>query len=288
MVGKYHNGNQLRVDFQVHLHRSNYGLDDVLAHMEQIELGAAGILSYPFENEINFPLSKAERYELVRGDRVIKATNKENGRRLYLFLGKELESSDGWHLLAIGTKIKYDTTAKRPLEAYIEEGLANVEILILDHPYADPERGFADIPKKKERQLRRIAEKYGKEIAFEWNGYSKPFVRKWFASRILRAACSDVNVKLENLAEEYDLRVIPTSDTHARNKRLLNGIGVSFVTFPVSTLDFSDKTTLNYSIKAAIKSGFYGTDKHYVSFLHLFEAWWPNIRSKIKEKIVKH
>ncbi|OYT41237.1 hypothetical protein B6U80_01750, partial [Candidatus Pacearchaeota archaeon ex4484_26] len=251
-----------KVDFQVHLHRGNYSLRDVLQKMEQKGLKGIAVLSHPHENYLSrwFLRTRKGEYSIDEDTKIIKARNRENGGKFYLFLGQEIESSGGFHLLDIGRISGYRSDARKPLEAYIEEGLADNRILIFDHPYADPTRKFADLEPEKEKELIKIAEKYGQEIAFEWNAYSLPYIRA------LMPGYGNVNKKLERFASEYGLRIIPTSDTHVRNKKLLNGIGTAHVSFPDS-VDFSDENIYT-SIKDKILKDNYDAHKSYVSFLH--------------------
>lgn len=267
-----------RVDFQVHLHRDNYGIENVLQTMEKKEIDAIAVLSHPHENYISkWFLRPTMSYDIQEGSRVIKARKKyEDGKDFYLFLGQEIESSDGWHFLDIGRIKGYNSEDKKPLEAYIEEGLADNRILIFDHSYADVERRFADIRPEKERKLIKIAEKYGSQIAFEWNAYCLPLVRA------LIPGYTDVNKKIDRLAKTFNLRIIPTSDSHVRNSRLLNGIGTSFVEFPVLGIDTTNESSLYQSVKSKVHLGNYDQNKRYVSFPHFFEAFgWPMVKGKL-------
>jgi len=279
-MGEY----DFNVDPQVHLHRDNYNLEHVFERMESSGLDCAAILSYPEQSSIPPTVLKSDTgiYGVERGERVIKATNEETGRELYLLLGQELETSDGWHLLDISKSINYNPFYLQPLEAYLEEGLANEGLLILDHPFADPVRSFADIDSEKEDQLRAIVKKYGDKISFEWNGLCNPDVRK-VINKFSRKYYGDVNLKLERMATEFILRVVPTSDTHARKRFLLNGIGSAHISFYRDSLDFEGEEQLFASMNNALLRGDYGSHKDYVPFWNnfLWSFGLPMLKKKV-------
>ncbi len=278
------------VDFQVHLHEGNYGIDDVFGRMERANLRAIAVLSYPFKDSIpdvqlenayrKSIREKSMRHDILCSNRLWKAVNKETRNELFLFIGKEIESADGWHLLDINDKVTYKFDDKKCLECYLDEGLSKNGLLILDHPFADPANSFADLGPNKEMQLHHISEKYGKNIGFEWNGYCRPAFRR-ITGRIYGGNYGDVNSKMDELAVKADLRVIPTSDTHARSRYLLGGIGASYTSFPATNMTFTDGEEITRSMKALLEQGNYSQHKGYVSFPHFFFAFGlPRIKEK--------
>lgn len=276
---------KFRVDFQVHLHESNYGLDDVFDRMASVGLSGIGALSYPHQEAIPTEFlragSKSGKYTVEEGRRIIVGENKENGNHLYLFLGQEMESSDRWHLLVIGNEVEYDLANKAPLRDYIDEGLDKSAVVVFDHPFADVERGFADLRKPKEIALTQIVREYGDKIGFEWNGYCHPLLR-WATGKVFSGEYGDVNRKLQILAARESLRIVPTSDTHARSKWLLNGMGAAYAEFSEADLNFGIEEAVCSSMQRAIMKGDYSGHKGYVSHAHFFWAFgWPRIKEKI-------
>lgn len=256
------------VDLQTHFFRKrNYDLLDILKTMERKCLAGLGLLYYEWEEtsltmvgEIGGEIK--ENYKIERAeDNVTIFTNKKNGKKLSIILGEEVGvQNQRWHILAIGvTGIKSSTP-----EGIIEEILEKGGLPILDHPFADPQRKFGDIGKEKEEELVNLCQRYAGKIALEWNGYCLPWVR------MLLPGYSDVNKKVEKLSKELNIPLIPTTDLHARNKRLLKAVGTCFIEIPSGSMDFRN---LLSSLKENIFSFNFTPHKHYVSFWHFVEAF---------------
>lgn len=271
---------KFRVDLHTHLHPGNYFLDDFFPRMICIGLNSAAFLAHVHQKEVplEFLKIKSSRFEISEGSSMLHARDKETDKELIFLLGQEIESSDGWNLLSIGSRIDYDPEDRRPIESYIEVGLERGNVIIFDHPFVDPRRKYADIETEKRKYLAQLARKYGNQIPFEWNTYCLPSMRR-IAGIFFSGSYSDINKELERFATEHDLRIVPTSDTHIRSRRLLNGIGTSYVEFSYSDLNFSSERTLCQSMMDAIMQGDYETHKRYASIPHFFWAFgWPKIK----------
>ncbi len=190
------------------------------------------------------------------------------GEEKFIILGKEI-MMEGHHFLAPGIieEIKADR-----LEEAVEEIWQKGGIPILDHPFADPEKSFGKMRKKKKERILELVEK--KKLALEYNGYCI----KWVREILFR---DDPNRKVLELGKKHNLPVIPTTDLHAESKELMKAIGTGSIEIAKDKIDPKD---LVYSIRKAI----FGFDfiPHYrtVPFNHFFWAFGlPYLKQKLSQ-----
>jgi len=247
--------------------KRNYNLLDVLRVMEKKNLNGLVFLYYNWEKDTSFSLAGEfndeieKNYIILAKNTEILFINKGNGKILSVIPGQEVGAQNQrWHILSIGiTEIK-----SVAVEDIIEEILERGGLPIIDHPFADPQRRFRDIDKKKELELICLCQKYKGRIALEWNGYSLPKIRK------LLPGYGNTNLKTEKLAEKLNLPLVPTTDLHCKSKRLLKEIGTAFIEIPVKDMDYGKLLT---SLKKNILSQNFKTHKDYVPLRHFLEAY---------------
>jgi len=268
--------NKIRADLQFHpYHNKNYCFFDVLQEMEKWSINCLAFLYYCWEKNVSTNLINQtegevkENYNICLLEKnVFQFTNKESNQILSIILGQEAGAENQkWHILSIGAEDIKSTSVEGIIEEILEKG----GLPIIDHPFADPQRRFKDISKEKEKELINLCSRYKGKIALEWNGYCLPQIRK------LLPGCSDINEKVEKLAEEMEIPLIPTTDLHAKNKSLLKEMGTCFIEIPIENdfLDSLKKNILSFNFKA---------HKGYVSKKHFFRAYKSEIlRKNLKE-----
>ncbi len=212
--------------------------------------------------------------------RLLTIRNERNEQESYILLGREHKTVDGGHLIVLGADLM--ESEEQNLESAIHEVLDKGGIPIISHPLVTG-RFFRDMGNKGVKQLERIEERYGNRVAYDWNAYCIAWLRKTMGFGV-GLFYGDVNARLEKYVNG---RIVPTSDTHARNKKLLDGIGTASVTFDRKNLNFSSEDALYRSIKWSIEDGNYGLRKEYVSFTgHWLPAFgWPMVKSVVKKAV---
>jgi hypothetical protein len=278
-----------RVDLQVHLFGlNNYGLIDVLRAMEKRKLDVIASLAHELDNSVtptftdysDDAASVEESYLSEPRGIYTCFTNKKTGKKLYIIYGEEVTPRDReFHFLSIGaTEIK--SSLQGSSEDVMNEILGKGGLLIFDHPFVDPQNNFKDIDFSRVNRIEELCRNYKGKFALGWNAYCIPWVRR------LLPGCSDVNSKTEVLSWKYwdnDVPLVPTSNTHARNKKLLDGMGRSFVAIPKERKDpFRD---FFEHLKASILSGSFEEHRKYASFFHFAKAFGiPTIKRSRAEK----
>lgn len=263
-------------DLQAHFFQNaDYGLGDVLKMMEKRGLSALASLGYVWEPTLWFGKGEAgefseaeERYEIESAGGAFIFTNRQSGRQICIIAGEEVAvEGQKWHFLAIGvTGIRTVDTPEGIIEEIWEKG----GLPIIDHPFADPAHSFRDIDKEKERELVYLCRRYAGKIALEWNGYCLPLLRRFMPGY------TDVNRKVEELAEEFNIPLVPTTDLHARNKRLLKAMGTAFIKIPAESVDIAN---LRACLRKNVLSFNFVPCNRYVSFAHFVEAFgMPRLR----------
>lgn len=272
-MGKY-----FRVDLQVHPYRG-ITLFSILKAMERKNLEGVALLDYRWEPEISLDLVKSidrktrENHWWQKSGNVISFTNKKSKKTFWIILGQEVESQDRkWHILSIGARgIKSNS-----LEEIIKEILRKGGLVIIDHPFADPQRWFRDISPKREKELFTVCQKFRGKIALEWNGYSHPLIRK-----ILRAfGYTNCNKKTERLAKKLAIPFLPTTDLHLKNIKSLKEIGTCSIEIPSENMDFDH---LVVSLRENILTFNFRPQRGYVSILHFLQTYgipllFPNLK----------
>jgi hypothetical protein len=266
-------------DLQVHPLGEKLKALDILKQMEENNLDLSVLLDFSWHNlvdlkrvmEVTDELKSFYNVNLVK-ENVYSFSNKKNGKKLFLILGSEVMPDDfSWHILSIGvTSIK----DKKSTESIIEEIIKKGGLAIIDHPYVDtsPDHKFKDIGPEKEKKLRLICLRFLGRIALEWNGMCIPWIRR------LIPGCTDyVNTKSGALSEVSSIPLIPTTDLHAWNKRLLKAIGTSRV--EISSKDFKEDNVIS-SLKEVIFKKRYSSKREYVGFFHFLEAALPWLKGK--------
>ena len=273
-----------KIDFHVHPFLENYGLDAIVNSMYKKDVEIVGLPNY--NNVDNFTQIRQESKKLgyLSDSVVVKAQDK------YLLRATELECYENLHLLVIGNT--NGLNSKIPIRKNIEIGLKNNSIVIIDHPFADANSTYKGISLDKRKQLKKIAIDYEDEISWEWNSYCIPLVRfpLGIAFTIYKGLSGyDVNHSLEEFAcrtkeEGYKINIIADSDVHARNKRLLKGLGTAHIKIEKEKIDYNSGQNIINSIKKQIKDGEgigYKNQKDYISFFHLLEGFGIPITHKL-------
>lgn len=264
---------QFRVDFQVHLffEIGGYDINDVLRTMEKKGLDAIAMLPYSWDKQTsdvipyNTDTVKREHYVAECWEKNYSLyVNKKTGRKLYIFFGEEVAPvNNQWHFLSIGaTGIESSCWS----ENIIEQVLAKGGLLIFDHPFANPRRMFRNVRDRQKEELLAICNKYKSNIVLEWNSYCIPWIRECMKP----FGYGKVNTKTERISSWLDIPLVPTTDLHARNKRLLQAMGTSFIEIPRDDIDFNH---LMNSLRANVLKSNFTSQKRYVSFWHFLEAF---------------
>lgn len=262
-------GYDFSCDLQVHPLGKRLKALDVLRQMGKNDVRLAALLDFSWNDHVDLKRVMEIDDELksfyevnVFEENVYRFVDKKSKKKLFLILGSEVITDDfSWHILSIGvTSIK----DKKSADSIIEEITKRGGMPIIDHPYVDvsPGNHFKDIGPEKEWELRRICIRHIREIALEWNGICIPWIRK------LIPGCTDyTNTKTGALSEISSIPLVPTTDLHAWNKRLLRSIGVARI--EISSRDFKEDVD---SLKEAIFSKKFSAKRRYISFFHFLEV----------------
>jgi hypothetical protein len=113
---------------------------------------------------------------------------------------------------------------------------------------------------------------FGGEIALEWNGYCLSWLRK------IMPGYRDVNAMAEDLAKKTGIPLVPTTDLHARSRRLLGAMGTSYIEIPLENMNFEDVLG---SLRRNVLVGKFTPHKECVSFWHFAEAFGIPLLRKI-------
>lgn len=306
-----------KAEIDLHVHpigmlNGKYGLGDVIEAAEKKGINILGIEKYKgdifpmlqnpalYGKERQLPREKFRT--IADNGTCIVIHNRETRKTTYILRATEMMTSDikgneSFHLLAIGDLSGLEIKKERPfprIEKCIERIIKNEGITIIDHPYANADYEYRSINKEREKELEDICKEFKDEVALEWNAYCTPVLRfpLEVASSLIWKNLTGYNVnrKAEELAEklkDYKIRVVADSDVHARNKRLLNGIGAGHIEIFKERMNYSSGKDIIKSIKKAIKIGElkgdngtrngydfgYKNIKSYVSIPHFVEAF---------------
>jgi len=259
-------------DLQVHPFGNKIKAIDILRQMEENKLDLVALLDFSWHDLINLKkVMKIDEelkhyYKTDVDESIYRFVNKKNGKKLFVILGSEVAPFDrSWHILSIGvTRIQ----SLYSVEGIINEILEREGIAIFDHPYVDtlPSQKFKDISSRKGLELTQICGKYLDRIALEWNGLLIPWVRKYMSNGYDDYA----NKKTSVLAEIMRIALVPTTDLHAWNRRMLKPMGTSKIIIPSGKID--ENNILDCLKKHILKSRFKAI-KEYVSFSHFLEVF---------------
>jgi len=265
---------KLSCDLQVHPFGNKIKAIDILRQMEKNDLDLICLLDFSWHKLVDLrtvmfadeELMSYYKMEIDWSKKTYHFTNKKNGKSLFVILGREVAPLDrSWHILSIGvTRIK----SLYSVEGIIDEILEKGGIAIFDHPYVDalPSRRFRDISSEKELELTHICGKYLGRIALEWNGLLIPWVRG-----LMPDGYTDyTNKKTSVLAEIMRMPLVPTTDLHAWNKRMLKSLGTARIVISSGNID--ENNILDYLKRHILKNNFKAS-KEYVSFPHFLEVF---------------
>lgn len=264
-------GYNFSCDLQVHPFGSNLKALDILRQMEKNDIYLAALLDFSWNDHVDLKRVMEVDDELrffyevdILEENVYRFIGKKSKKKLFLILGSEVAPNDfSWHILSIGiTSIKNKESA----DSIIEEITKRGGIAIIDHPHVDvsPGNHFKDIGPEKEKELGMICIRYFRRIALEWNGICIPWVRR------LIPGCTDyTNIKTGALSEISFIPLVPTTDLHAWNKRLLRSIGTARI--EISSKDFKENNVVA-SLKEIILNKKFSVKKRYVGFFYFLEV----------------
>jgi len=254
-----------KVELHLHPFFGSYGIDSVVDAMEDRCVNVLGLESL---NRHIFPdvkkLAEKTGYKFVGSDDYAAVISKDK-KNYYLLNAIELCTEDNFHLLIFGSD---KAVPHKGTEETIDSALGDDALVVFDHPFVDNDNLSKELGFCKESFLRSLCIKYSGGLALEWNAYCKPWIRKFLGGRDVNNDVEDLSARLKE--EGYNLPVVPDSDVHARNKRLLGAMGSAFI---CSFLDCSSGKSLVSSLKKNIFSGDYMSVKDYVSTPHFVEAF---------------
>lgn len=260
-------------DLQVHPFGSGIRILDILRQMEKNDVDLIALLDFSWHNLINLDAvmfmdeESRPHYEIDINisKNTYRFTNKKNGKKFFVILGREVAPLDrSWHILSIGiTQIQNLYS----IEGIIDEILERGGIPIFDHPYVDtlPSRRFKDLSSTKELELTHACGKYLNRIALEWNALLIPWVRN-----LMPGYDDYTNKKTSVLAQIMRIPLVPTTDLHAWNRRMLKLIGTSRIIIPFESIDGNN---ILDSLKKNILKKNFETAKNYVSIWHFLEVF---------------
>jgi len=265
---------KLACDLQVHPYGDKIKVLDILRQMEKNNLDLVCLLDFSWHDSVNLQtvmfadreLTSYYKMEIDLSKNTYHFINKKNGKKLFIILGREVAPFDqSWHILSIGvTRIKNLYSVEGIIDEILEKG----GISIFDHPYVDtlPSRKFRDISSEKELELTHLCGKYLNRIALEWNALLIPWVRNFMPD-----GYDDLtNKRTSVLAEVMRMPLVPTTDLHAWNKRMLKHLGTSRIVISLGNVDEND--ILGY-LKRSISQDYFQVEKEYVSFFHFLEVF---------------
>jgi len=265
---------RLSCDLQVHPYGDKVKVVDILRQMEKNDLDLAALLDFGWHDSVNLQvvmfadeeLKSCYKMDIDIDKNTYRFVNKKNGKRLFIILGSETAPFDqSWHILSIGvTRIQSLYSAEGIINEILERG----GIAIFDHPYIDarPSRRFRDISSAREPELLHICGKYLNRMALEWNGLLIPWVRN-----LMPNGYDDLtNKRTSVLAETMRMPLVPTTDLHAWNKRMLKPLGTARIVISSGNIDEND---ILGHLKRYISKNHFQVNKEYVSFSHFLEVF---------------
>lgn len=265
--------------------------------MEEKGIDCIGLLYYNWEPATIYSLGKMifetqKDYIIEHEGNVISFISKATAKQLFIILGQEIATSDGFHILSIGA-VEIESgilTLNETVKEIINKG----GFPIIDHPYADAERAWKDIDSQKEEILEETCKNYKDKIGLEWNGYCNRWARyithigisgirffRRYSERLPAGLYSNVNRKTDNIGRKFSIPVIPTSDLNIKDRWSLDKIGTGYIEIPDKDLDFRN---LINSIKENILSFNFSAHKKTVNLLFFFYNYGiPTLQRVIKK-----
>lgn len=270
------------IEFHTHPYFNNYGLEDIIKAMKKNKIDIIGLeyLNRPIFDELNRYADelKQKGYKKENDNHVIKISDDE--RDYFILRAKEIRTKDNFDIITIGSD---NIPHEQNIRNVIDDGLEQSILLIFDHPFVDNSWVNREINQEKRKELEKICKEYTGNLALEWNGYCKPWLRKLLGGKDVNNMVVELSKKLYN--EGYNLPVLADSDIHARSKSSLKTLGTGRI---IANTYVKTGNTLIDSMKKSIFS--YGEGKGYknikktVPLTHfVFNFGIPYLNQKISE-----
>lgn len=268
-----------QIELHAHPYFSRYGLEDVIEAMNRNNLD---VVALEYLNGCAF--SDVKRYFAHLSQKGYKIDSDDiatriakDGKEFYILRAAELETSDNFHLLTIGS----DNIKRQPIRDMIYEA-DDKGLAIFDHAIVNINYVWREVSKEKEHEVERICREPHNKFSLEWNGYCLEFywkIRKKLGGK-------DVNEEVISLSRRYNIPFVTTTDLHARSKGALKEIGASRIK---ADIDVSSGGAIISSLKKAIFSGKHeNTEKTVPLFSHFIPYFAiPYILNKSREIFIK-
>lgn len=217
----------------------------------------------------------------------------ENGseRKKFILNAGEYNTKENIHVLTVGYSFQpgYDGNINKQfkeIREIIDNALEKDGLVILDHPYVNCQTTSSNITPEKESDIVDLCTEYNGQIAVEWNGYCKPWMR-YVLLKMHRKAYENVNDKAEALStnlwgSEINIPILADTDLHARRKSLLKAAGTSRI---IVDIDDTCAESVVKSMKEKIFSSHYENVKRYTGTYHMLRAFClPLIMDRYKPR----
>lgn len=270
------------IELHAHPYFNNYDLEEILKAMNQNNLDVIGLeyLNRPIFDELNRYADdlKQKGYEKESDHYVIKLSKDE--KNYFILRAKEIRTRDNFDIITIGSDtINHEQSTRKVIDCALKQN----SLVIFDHPFVDNSWVNREINQEKRKELESICKQYSGNLALEWNGYCKPWLRKLLGGKDVNNMVVELSKKLYN--EGYNLPVLADSDIHARSKSSLKALGTGRI---IANTYVKTGNTLIDSMKKSIFS--LGEGKGYenvydtVPITHfVFNFGVPYLNQKISE-----
>lgn len=273
-----------KAHIELHAHpvfkKKGYALGEVVNAMDMnnLDIVALSYLDQPILKELQILSTGLKRSDYkVESDSVAFQITRGN-KEFYILKGVELNTSDNFHILAIG----YDTPPEKPIhiDKTIDLCLENNAFVIFDHPFVNVNKMYLPVKKKKHEKIRKICRDYSENLALEWNSYCKALY--WGLLRWNNVNKKVIKLSQELKAEGYNIPVIADTDLHAKTIGSLDALGTSRIKAEVNLS--SGQNILN-SLKQNVFSGNYENVFREIPSIHLLANFaLPYIGYKLFKK----
>lgn len=250
-----------KIELHMHPFFEAYGLEAIVEAMEAkgLDVVALSGLNKDIFSAAQKMANMQKKYQRDGDDMALVI--KKNGKERYLLRATEVVTKEGFHLLIIGDGqvAPYNETG-----GTIESALEHECLIIFAHPFVNMNSirlknlGFEGV-----LAVEHLCRRYSRNIAVEWNGYCKPWVRRLFGSK-------DANELTKRLFGNHNIPVVAATDVHAFNRGLLSAIGTAYIETEIQP-DSGDAIVA--SLKDNISSGNYKSHEAYISFAHFIKAF---------------
>jgi len=269
-----------QIELHAHPYFKKYGLEEVVKAMDRNNLD---VVALEYLNGCAFLDVQKQLVHLkqkggykVDGDSIAVRVVKEL-KEFYILRAAELETSDDFHLLTIGS----DDTKKQPTRDMIYEA-DDKGLTIFDHAIVDIYCVWREITGEKRDKVGDICRELQGKFALEWNGYC---LKEYWKIKE-KMGGKNVNEEVIRLSKRYNVPLVTTTDLHARRKHALKAMGTSRIKADV---DVSSGKAIIDSLKEAIFSGKYENTKETVPLVSHFIPYFaiPYILDKAREVFIK-